>query len=62
MRRCCAGSRASTRAHEHAHAVAVPTSLPANDIKEFIELARKSPTPLAYGSGGAGGISHLPMA
>ncbi|TWD76886.1 tripartite-type tricarboxylate transporter receptor subunit TctC [Variovorax beijingensis] len=51
-----------TRLVEVPLAIAVPTSLPANDIKEFIELARKSPTPLAYGSGGAGGISHLPMA
>lgn len=51
-----------TRLVEVPLAIAVPASLPANNIKEFIELARKSPVPLAYGSGGAGGISHLPMA
>jgi tripartite-type tricarboxylate transporter receptor subunit TctC len=44
-------------------AIAVPASLPANNLKEFIALARKSADkPLAYASGGAGGISHLPMA
>lgn len=44
-------------------AFAVPATLPANTLKEFIALARKSTDkPLAYASGGAGGISHLPMA
>lgn len=44
-------------------AFAVPATLPVNTLKDFIALARKSADkPLAYGSGGAGGISHLPMA
>lgn len=44
-------------------AFAVPASLPVNNLKEFIALARQSgDKPLAYASGGAGGISHLPMA
>ncbi|MFC5521814.1 Bug family tripartite tricarboxylate transporter substrate binding protein [Polaromonas jejuensis] len=52
-----------TRLVEVPLAIAVPKSLPVSNIKEFIDLARKSSNqPLAYGSGGAGGISHLPMA
>ncbi|HVL07917.1 MAG TPA: tripartite tricarboxylate transporter substrate binding protein [Burkholderiaceae bacterium] len=42
----------------------VPKNSPANTLKEFIALARKNSTtrPMTYGSSGAGGIAHLPMA
>ncbi len=42
----------------------VPKTSPANSLKEFIALAKKaSPSkPMTYGSSGAGGIAHLPMA
>src|SRR5690606_6202258 len=42
----------------------VPKSSPANNLKEFIELARQrgQDKPLTYGSSGTGGIAHLPMA
>lgn len=34
-------------------------SVPANNLKEFVEYARKSPTPLLYGSTGPGSIMNL---
>ena len=34
-------------------------SLPVNDLKEFVEYARKSPEPLNYGSTGPGSIMNL---
>lgn len=34
-------------------------SLPVADLKEFVEYARKSPTPLLYGTTGPGSILHL---
>jgi tripartite-type tricarboxylate transporter receptor subunit TctC len=34
-------------------------SVPANDLKEFVDFARKSPTPVLYGSTGPGSILHL---
>ena len=34
-------------------------AVPANDLKEFVEFARKSPTPVLYGSTGPGSILHL---
>jgi tripartite-type tricarboxylate transporter receptor subunit TctC len=34
-------------------------SLPVNDLKELVEYARKSPTPLFYGSTGPGSIMNL---
>jgi tripartite-type tricarboxylate transporter receptor subunit TctC len=42
----------------------VPKASPANSLKEFIALARSASTtkPMTYGSSGAGGIAHLPMA
>nr|MBF0684985.1 tripartite tricarboxylate transporter substrate binding protein [Pseudomonas sp.] len=42
----------------------VPKSSPANNLKEFIELAKQrgQSKPLTYGSSGTGGIAHLPMA
>ena len=45
-------------------AFVVPTALPVNSLEEFIALAksRAATKPLAYGSAGVGGVSHLPMA
>jgi len=41
----------------------VPSSSPAKSMKEFVALAAKNQgKPLSYGSTGAGGITHLPMA
>lgn len=42
----------------------VPKASPANSLKEFIALAKAASTtkPMTYGSSGAGGIAHLPMA
>ena len=37
----------------------VHPSVPAKTLKEFIELARKSPGRLSFGSGGAGTTNHL---
>jgi tripartite-type tricarboxylate transporter receptor subunit TctC len=39
-----------------------PTSLPANTLAEFIELARREPGKLSYGSAGNGSVHHLTMA
>jgi tripartite-type tricarboxylate transporter receptor subunit TctC len=39
--------------------VAVNAAVPAKSIAEFIQLAKKSPDQLRYGSGGVGGASHL---
>lgn len=36
-----------------------PASLPANDVKSLVALARKSPGELTYGSSGNGSASHL---
>jgi tripartite-type tricarboxylate transporter receptor subunit TctC len=33
--------------------------VPVNNLKEFVDYARKSPTPLLYGSTGPGSIMHL---
>jgi tripartite-type tricarboxylate transporter receptor subunit TctC len=35
------------------------TSVPANDLKEFVAYAKSTPTPLFYGSTGPGSIMHL---
>lgn len=44
-------------------ALIVPASSPAKTVKEFIALAAaRKDRPLTYGSTGAGGITHLPMA
>lgn len=41
----------------------VPQNSKANTLKEFIQLARNSKDkPMSYGSSGAGGIVHLPLA
>jgi tripartite-type tricarboxylate transporter receptor subunit TctC len=39
--------------------VAVHPSVPANNLKELIELARRQPDKLSYASAGAGSITHL---
>jgi tripartite-type tricarboxylate transporter receptor subunit TctC len=38
---------------------AASSSLPANNMKELVEMARKKPGALNYGSAGAGGVNHL---
>lgn len=38
---------------------AVPSTLPAQTLQDFIALARSKPGELNYGSGGAGNINHL---
>src|SRR3954469_24082462 len=38
---------------------AVANNLPAKNLKEFIEYAKKSPTPLAYSTPGVGNTWHL---
>ena len=40
-------------------AMVVHPSVPANNLQEFIALAKKNPGRLNYGSAGNGGISHL---
>jgi tripartite-type tricarboxylate transporter receptor subunit TctC len=39
----------------------VHASVPANDVKSFIALARSKPKQLTYGSGGVGNYTHLAM-
>jgi tripartite-type tricarboxylate transporter receptor subunit TctC len=39
--------------------MAVHPTVPAKSVAEFIELAKKEPDQLRYGSGGVGGASHL---
>lgn len=41
------------------YALAVPASLPARSLGEFIALARQKPNYLNYGTSGTGGIQHL---
>jgi tripartite-type tricarboxylate transporter receptor subunit TctC len=41
------------------YALAVPASLPARNLGEFIALARQKPDYLNYGTSGTGGIQHL---
>ena len=43
------------------HALVVREELPAKSVGELIELAKKSPGTLNYGSTGAGSASHLAM-
>jgi len=38
---------------------AVPSTLPAKDMKEFIALAKSKPGKMFFGSGGSGNINHL---
>jgi tripartite-type tricarboxylate transporter receptor subunit TctC len=39
--------------------VLVPGTLPVNDLRGFIEYAKKQPQPLAYASAGVGSFGHL---
>ena len=39
----------------------ISKAVPAKDLNEFIELARKSPNKFSYGSAGAGTLTHLAM-
>ena len=39
----------------------VNASLPAKNLKEFVEYVRKNPARLSYGSAGAGSLTHLCM-
>ena len=39
----------------------VPASLPVNTLREFVELAKKQPKALAYGTSGQGTSTHLAM-
>jgi tripartite-type tricarboxylate transporter receptor subunit TctC len=40
-------------------ALVVPTSVPANTVKEFIAYAKANPGKLSYGSAGNGNVTHL---
>ncbi|MGD9945492.1 MAG: Bug family tripartite tricarboxylate transporter substrate binding protein [Burkholderiaceae bacterium] len=39
--------------------VVVPTSLPVNNLKEFVEYAKKNPGAISFASQGSGSVSHL---
>ncbi len=41
------------------YVVAIHPSVPANNLKEFVEYAKKQPEKLAYGSSGSGSIMHV---
>jgi tripartite-type tricarboxylate transporter receptor subunit TctC len=43
-------------------ALFVPTSLPVNNMKEFVAYAKQNPGKIAYGSTGIGNATHLSMA
>ena len=49
-------------AQNFGQALVVPPSLPAKNVPELIELARKQPGKLNYGSAGIGTASHIPAA
>jgi tripartite-type tricarboxylate transporter receptor subunit TctC len=44
-----------------AQVLAVHPSVPANDLREFVDYVRKNPGRLSYGSVGSGSASHLTM-
>jgi tripartite-type tricarboxylate transporter receptor subunit TctC len=46
---------------ETVSALAVHPSLPAKNVRDFVELARKSPGKINYGAGAAGSVFHLMM-
>jgi len=45
--------------HKGPFVLAVSNSVPANSVKDFIELARAKPRGITYGSSGIGGATHL---
>jgi tripartite-type tricarboxylate transporter receptor subunit TctC len=49
-------------AQNFGQALVVPPSLPAKNVPELIELAKKQPGKLNYGSAGIGTASHIPAA
>lgn len=51
-----------TRAISVSFAIAVGNHVPANTLAEFLDLARKNPGKVTYGSGGIGGAQHLAAA
>jgi tripartite-type tricarboxylate transporter receptor subunit TctC len=46
---------------ETAHILAVNPGVPANDVKQFVEFAKRPGTRINYGSAGIGAYSHLDM-
>lgn len=51
-----------TRAISVSFAIAVGNHVPANTLAELLDLARKNPGKVTYGSGGIGGAQHLAAA
>jgi tripartite-type tricarboxylate transporter receptor subunit TctC len=49
-------------AQNFGQALVVPPSLPAKNVRELVELAKKQPGKLNYGSAGIGTASHIPAA
>lgn len=47
------------RVHVGPLAVAVPADFPARTLQEFMEIARRRPGELNFGSGGSGGVPHF---
>jgi tripartite-type tricarboxylate transporter receptor subunit TctC len=48
-----------TMAVEFPNVIVVQTSMPAQTLAEFVQLAKASPGKIGYGSSGIGGIGHL---
>jgi tripartite-type tricarboxylate transporter receptor subunit TctC len=47
------------RVHIGPLAVAVPADFPARNFQEFMDIARRRPGELNFGSGGSGGVQHF---
>ena len=48
-----------SRVHIGPLAVAVPADFPARSLQEFMDIARRRPGELNFGSGGSGGVPHF---